>query len=89
MRMFIYLEIKVQALQKPGTGKARLSRRACCLEGSAQEVWFFMLARGSAAGAFFRRSKPQISVPTVTSQGHFNDLGDFHVSCGRSLKAGG
>lgn len=86
MRMCIYLEIKAQAAQKSGTEKARMSRTAVAWKA---EAWFFVLARGSAAGVFFRRRKPQISVPTVTSQGHFSDLGDFHVACGGSSKAGG
>lgn len=74
MRMCIYLELKAQALQKSVTGKARMSRRAVAWKAVLKpEVWFFTLARGSAAGVLFRRRKPQISVPTVTAQGHFND----------------
>lgn len=55
MRMCIYLEIKAQAAQKSGTGKARMSRTAVAWKA---EAWFFVLARGSAAGVFFRRRKP-------------------------------
>ena len=68
MRMCIYLEIKAQALQKSGTGKARTSRRAVAWKAALKsEVWFFVLAGGSAAGVLFRRRKPKTSVPTVTS----------------------